>query len=95
VSKLVQRDSGLVVVESDRKAEPPPEPPKRREYRVVHYGGLGTVQKFLKHLHERGGELVSIARHGSAGSGICLSDDRRGYVVTYFHHESCDVGEPT
>lgn len=91
---LKQRPSGLVTVEDEKPAPSAPKKPVG-DFRVVHYGGIGTVMKFLDHMRERGVELVSIARGGSCGSGIVLDQDKRGYVVTYFHHEDLCVGEPT
>jgi hypothetical protein len=57
---------------------------------------MGAVKRMIDNIIEADGFLVSIARHGRAGSQIHFTpNDLHGYVVTYYCAKSCGTWEKT
>ncbi len=93
---LIKTPGGVITLvprEEPKPPEPPPEPPR---YFAEHYGDLGAVNRVLKNIIDARGTLVSVARHGNAGSQIKIGpNDFAGYVVTYFCDKTCCTWEHT
>ena len=92
------RPSGLVlpVKQPDKAKELPPQPVRRLEYRVARYNDWDAASRHLESMWKKGGELLSITRHGKCYKAFKFEADMElGYVITYYCDRAICVEELT